>query len=160
VLGPGDVPWVRTEEEASRQPELAVLSALAHCNEPSGLEVALAALGALQTLDAERRRIYYDLVLGSLNEETRKALERELQMQPHKYEYKSEFARTYYAQGRAEGEAAGEVKALLAVLAARGLEIDPATRDRIVACTDPEKLERWIVRAVTASSVQELLFDL
>ena len=49
VLGPGEVPWVRTEEEAIRQPELAVLSALAHGNEPTGLEVALAALKALRT---------------------------------------------------------------------------------------------------------------
>jgi hypothetical protein len=30
----------------------------------------------------------------------------------------------------------------------------------IVACVDPERLERWISRAATASSVQDVLFDL
>jgi hypothetical protein len=172
VLGPGEVPWIRTEEEASRRPELAVLSALAHGNEPGGREVALAVLKALGALDAERGGIYYDLVLGSFDEEIRRALEQELQMQPRKYEYKTEFARSYYAKGeakghaegeakgRAEGKAEGEAKALLAVLAARGLEVDAATRERILTCTDAEKLERWIVRAVTASSAQEVLSDL
>lgn len=192
VLGPSDVPWVRTEEEALHQPELAVLSALAHGNEPNGLQVALAALQAIATLGVERGRIYYDLIVSSLNEDTRHRLELELQMEPHKYEYRSEFARTYYAEGRAEGraegeavgraegkavgraegeaegkamgraegEAAGKAQALLAVLAARGLEVDATTRERIIACTEPEKLEQWIMCAATASSLGEVFGSL
>jgi flagellar biosynthesis/type III secretory pathway protein FliH len=99
----------------------------------------------------------------------RRALEQELQVQTRKYEYKSDFARTYFAQGRAEGEAAGEAKgrvegeakgraeALLAVLTARGMALDTSTRERIVSCTDSEQLQRWIMRAATASSLQEVL---
>jgi flagellar biosynthesis/type III secretory pathway protein FliH len=166
VIGPDQVPWVRTAEEAQQLPELAVLSALAHGNEAKGLSVVLAALEAVVGLDAERRGLYYDVVLASLNEATRRALEQE--METRKYEYQSEFARTYFAQGeakgkaegktegKAEGKAEGETKALLAVLGARGLAVDAETRARIFACTDPGQLEQWIVRAANASSIEEV----
>ena len=177
VLGPAEVPWVKTAEEAHRLPELAVLSALAHGNEPAGMEVLLSTIEALQALDSERKGFYYDVVLRSLNEAMRRALEQELQMQTRKYEYKSDFARTYFAQGRAEGEAEGRAEgeakgraegeakgeakgraeALLAVLTARGMALDASTRERIVSCTDSEQLQRWIMRAATASSLQEVL---
>ena len=50
-------------------------------------------------LDAERSRLYCDLVLHSLPEVARRALQA---MDASKYEYKSEFARRYYGQGVAE----------------------------------------------------------
>jgi flagellar biosynthesis/type III secretory pathway protein FliH len=58
-------------------------------------------------LDVERSTLYFDLVEASLSEAARKALR---SMDPAKYEYQSEFARHYFAQGRAEGEAEGEAK--------------------------------------------------
>lgn len=166
VVGPEMVPWVRTAEEARQRPELAVLSALSHGNEVDGLGVVLAALESVMRLDAERRSLYYDVLLGSLNEATRRALEQE--METRKYEYQSDFARTYFAKGKAEGKAEGtaegkavgtlegEAKALLAVLGARGLAVDAKTRARIGGCTDPGQLERWIVRAATASSLADV----
>jgi hypothetical protein len=161
VLGPGQIPWVNDPERARRLPELAVLSAAAHGNAPAGLEVVMATIEGLLTLDAERRSYYYDLVLASLNQAARRALELELTMQRGKYEYRSDFARTYFAQGeakgRAEGEAKGEAKALLALLTARGFTVDASTRESILSCTDVEQLERWIVRAATASSVSDVL---
>ncbi len=51
--------------------------------------------------------MYFDLVLASLS----KAARQELQaMDPAKYEYQSEFARRYVAQGRAEGKVEGKVE--------------------------------------------------
>ncbi|HEX2574172.1 MAG TPA: hypothetical protein VH877_31790 [Polyangia bacterium] len=162
VVGPKHVPWVRTAEQARQWPELAVLSALSHGNEAEGVEVVLAALEAVVGLDAERRSLYYDVLLGSLNETTRQALEQE--METRKYEYQSEFARNYFAQGeakgraegKAEGKAEGEVDALLAVLGARGMTVDAETHARIVSCVDLGLLKQWIVRAVTASSLAEV----
>jgi hypothetical protein len=171
VLGPSRVPWIRTPEEATRLPELAVLSVLSHGNEPSGLEVVLSTLEAVVHLDEERRSFYYDLVLGALNEATRRALEQEMRMQTGKYEYQSEFARSYFAKGRAEGEARGRAEgeakgraegraeALLAVLKARGMRVHAKARKRILGCTDPEQLERWLVRAATASSLREVFTE-
>jgi predicted transposase YdaD len=91
-------------------------------------------------------------------------------MRTGKYEYQSEFARHYVAQGRAEGEARGraegeahgeargEARGVIAVLEARGLAISDAARARILGCTDLATLDRWVRRAVTVGAVDEL-FD-
>jgi len=72
------------------------------------------------------------------------------------YEYQSDFARRYFSQGRAEGEASGEAKALLAVLATRGVDVPESARQRITACADPDQLESWVRRAVTITDIDEL----
>ena len=45
---------------------------------------------------------------------------------------------------------------MLDVLDTRGLAITDAQRDRIVNCDDLKTLSRWIRRAVTVASVDEL----
>jgi post-segregation antitoxin (ccd killing protein) len=69
------------------------------------------------------------------------------------YEYQSDFAKNYVAQGRTE-EAA---RALLTVLRARGIAVPDAVRERILAQKDPERLERWLEKAAVASSVNAVL---
>jgi len=70
-------------------------------------------------------------------------------------------AREYGAAQRAEGEVSGLAKgkagAILAFLAARGITVDSETRGRIEACTDLTMLDRWIARAATASSAEEVV---
>jgi hypothetical protein len=69
------------------------------------------------------------------------------------------------AKGRAEGEAKGELKgelkgkrdALLALLKARGLSVSADQRAVVRGCADVAKLDQWIVRAATASSMSEVL---
>ncbi len=61
--------------------------------------------------------------------------------------------------GREEGRVNGEANALLTVLEARGLSIPDHARTRILATTNMDLLERWIRRAVSASSVEELFQD-
>jgi hypothetical protein len=108
-------------------------------------------LPAIRELDDERGRFYYDLVYNSLNDAARRALEAKMKG----YEYQSDFAKKYVAQGRAE-EAA---RAVLTVLRARGLAVPEATRERILAQQDPERLERWLEKAVVAPSVAAVLDD-
>lgn len=60
-------------------------------------------------------------------------------------------------EGNAEGDLAGRAASLFAVLAARGLAVDAAWRDRIAAERDPRRLDRWIARAAVASSLVEAL---
>ena len=59
--------------------------------------------------------------------------------------------------GRDEGEAKGAARALLAALRVRGIPVPDAARERILAERDPERLERWVERAVVAASVAEVL---
>src|SRR5439155_23393108 len=105
VLGPGSVPVVTDEQEAVAAPERAVLSAMAHGREAIGWDVARAFLGALPSLEADRARLYFDLVGGSLNEAARKAFEA---LMRGNYEYQTDFARKYYGQGKTEGKAEGK----------------------------------------------------
>ncbi|MFO0763200.1 MAG: hypothetical protein U0359_42575 [Byssovorax sp.] len=61
------------------------------------------------------------------------------------------------AEGEARGEARGKQGALLMLLRARGLSPTKEDEARIRACTSAAKLDRWIERAATASSVTEAL---
>jgi PD-(D/E)XK nuclease family transposase len=57
----------------------------------------------------------------------------------------------------AEGETAGQARAILALLAARGISVNADARVQIEECKDPTTLDRWIVCAATASSAEEVI---
>jgi hypothetical protein len=155
VLGPEQVPVVTDPLRARSSPELAVLSAMAHGMHADRDKIFIAMLDALRTLDAQHATLYHDVVFAALPEAARRHLEA---LMTTTYEYQSDFVRKYVHQGRAEGRAEGEAKALLAVLAVRGLAVPDDARARIAACTDLDQLEGWIRRAVTVESIDDL-FD-
>ncbi len=63
------------------------------------------------------------------------------------------------AQEKAEGKIEGKAEAILTVLAGRGLPADTAVRSLILGTTDLATLERWLLKAGTASSPKELVED-
>ena len=158
VIGPASVPVVDDVTVAEGDPELAVLSVLAHGDEPHAEAIGRAALLAALHLSDERRLLYSDLVYTALSQAARAALE-DL-MAGGTYEFQSEFAKTHQAKGRAEGEAKGRAEglaeAVLDVLEARGLPVSDEARARILACTDATQLAAWVRRAVTVASVDAL----
>jgi len=149
VLRRTAVPVVTDPREAARRPELGVLSALAHGETDQGTTIAATVLPAIRGLDDDRARLYYDLVYNSLNEAARRALETIMKS----YEYQSDFAKKYVAQGRAE-EAA---RNLLTVLRVRGIAVPDAVREHILAQKEPERLERWLEKAAVAASVTAVI---
>ena len=153
VLHRTAVPVVTDPEEAARRPELGVLSAIAHGETEQGATIAAAVLPAIRELDDERVKLYYDLVYNSLNEAARRALEGIMKG----YEYQSDFAKKYVAQGRAEGRAEAAARNVLTVLQTRGLAVPEAARERILSQKDPERLERWLKKAVVAASIDAVL---
>ncbi|WP_196776932.1 hypothetical protein [Haloechinothrix halophila] len=150
VIGPHGIPLVNDPSQASQNPELAVLSAMAHGGDPGGEKVLSALLAGLQTVDDDLAKLYADQVMAALPTAAQACWED--MMAIGTYEYQSDFARRYYGQGRAEGEA----NALFAVLEARGIAVPDDARARITACTDIEQLETWVRRAVSVNSVEEL----
>jgi predicted transposase/invertase (TIGR01784 family) len=72
-----------------------------------------------------------------------------------------EIAEARWAEGKIEGEIEGKVdgkiESILAFLAARGLPVSHQVRARIEACKDALTLDRWIVRAATAASAEEII---
>jgi hypothetical protein len=162
ALGPDQVPVVTDAELASRAPELAVLSALAHGDRPDPAPIFGALLTALDTIDHDHASLYTDLVLTVLPTAARHCLEELMTTTSHRYT--SDFARRYFSQGEAVGEARGEARgqargeamAILAILDTRGIDVPDACRDEIAGCTDLDQLGVWIRQAVTAETVQDL----
>ena len=161
VLRRTAVPVVTDPTEAARRPELGVLSAMAHGETGQGATIAAAVLPAVRGLDEDRARFYYDLVYNSLNEAARRALEAMMKG----YEYQSDFAKKYVAQGRDEGRAEGRTEGraeeaarnLLTVLRTRGIPVPDSVREHILAQKDPERLERWLEKAIFANSVAAVI---
>jgi hypothetical protein len=152
VIGPAGVPVITDPVRATADPELAVLSAMAHgkdADTESVLHIALAAMTASVGLDPERSMLYYDLVLASLSEATRKAL---LTMDPAKYEFQSEFARHYLSQGRAEGAA----RVLIQQLTLKFGPLSQTLTERIRSASLPE-LDLWTERVLAATALDDVL---
>ncbi|MFI6044925.1 hypothetical protein ACIA8C_25070 [Nocardia sp. NPDC051321] len=68
------------------------------------------------------------------------------------YEYQSDFARKYVAEGRAT-EAA---RIIFRVLDARGISVSADVHARISSCEDMDQLEDWVDRAVVADTADDL----
>jgi hypothetical protein len=162
VVGPEAVPAILDVAVAKRAPELAVLSAVAHGHDDPdrAVQIANAALATCVGLDREREVLYSDLVFISLSEAAKSIMEK-LMASGH-YEPQSEFARNLLKlrreaeTGRAEGRAEGEAAAVLAVLETRGLALTEEQRARIRGCTEADVLDRWVRKAVTVASADEL----
>ena len=77
----------------------------------------------------------------------------------HRAEAKAEGRAEGHAEGKAEGRAEGKAEALIVLLTARGIALDRATRERLLGERDAEQLDRWIVRAVSCTTLADLLAD-
>ena len=75
-------------------------------------------------------------------------------MNPRKYEYQSDFAKRYVAQGRAEGEAIGRTALLRRLLKVRFGSL-PAEAEMRIASATVEELDQIGERLMTARTLQE-----
>jgi hypothetical protein len=125
---------------------------MAHGETEQGATIAGALLPALQGLDDDRARFYYDLVYNSLNEAARRALEAMMKS----YDYQSDFAKKYVAQGRDEGRKEGERALLLRLLRSRFGELPVAAAARVESA-EIAVLERWGERVLSAKTLAEVL---
>ncbi|WP_437894090.1 hypothetical protein [Sorangium sp. So ce124] len=170
VLGPAVVPEITDPDQAEKELELAVLSAVVHGNGPNGLTVVQAALAALGRLDQEHAAVYFQVIWNGLREPMRRALEA-LVMER---QIKGEAAFPPFAQklidrgkleglreGKLEGLREGELKAkrgtLLRLLARAGIVLAECESARIQACTDITTLDRWIDNVLGAKDATEVL---
>jgi hypothetical protein len=159
VLRPANIPEILGPEEAKTHPALAVLSAIAHGrddNVSKSVEIALAAQGAVATLDTERSTLYCDLVLSALSEAALRALEA---MDPTKYQYQSEFARRYFGQGEAAGKIEGRAAMALRLLSLRFGTLPELTETRIRRATLSE-LDALAERLLRPGGLNDVLGEL
>ena len=157
VLGPDEIPRI-TSVTPDLPAELAVLSALAHGRHD--LRVARAAIDVLTALvDEDRQRQYTTVVLDVLGEAMRRRLEADMKLEyyPNPTPLEARILARGVEQGREEGRAAGLAHALLRLLGARG-SVPVEIQDRVLACKEPDRLERWLERAVAGASA-DAVFD-
>ena len=149
-------PEVIDEAQARLDPELAVLSAMAHGQDAdSGKVVQIALAAQLASLGLDEIAPGYTSISCSLR--SAKRLDRELRaMDPAKYEYQSDFAKRYVAQGRAEGALEGRAALVLRQLTRRFGPLPPAAAERLGAASVDE-LDAIGERLLTAQSLDEAL---
>ncbi len=79
------------------------------------------------------------------------------------YEYESEFARRYFADGEKTGIRLGNRDAVrnsvFVVLDARAISVPDDVRDRITACAEIEQLSLWLPRAAVVENADDLFVD-
>jgi hypothetical protein len=156
VLSPTEVPQITDAAEAKADPELAVLSAVAHGSDvdaTKAAQIAMAAEVALLDLDAGRSTLYGDMLFAALSEAARRALR---DMNLPKYEYQTEFAKRYYGQGLTEGKAEGRAELVLRQLARRFGDLPEDVRARVRVAGIAE-LDQIGDRLLTAGSLSEAL---
>lgn len=153
VLGPDRVP-VPTLEQARQNPELAVLAAMAHGGKPPFRELLGALLTALESTDQDHALLYLEVVLSSLPTAAAAYLEELMTTETPRYQ--SAFTRRHFDSGKAEGKAEAKIADVLAVLDARGVALGDEASARITGCGDLDVLDRWLRRAATAQTVDDL----
>ncbi|MGK3990953.1 hypothetical protein WME99_48350 [Sorangium sp. So ce136] len=156
-----------------RRPELALFAAWAmqHRHGPAARAVVERAFELTERLPRALRRAQQRAILSVLSERMLELL-REASMNPDKIPetpaarklrlfLEAQGRKKGRAEGRAEGEAKGRAEgrqeALITLLRARGLAPSPDDEARIRGCADAAKLDRWIARAATATTVREAL---
>lgn len=150
VVGPQQIPVINDPLEAGGSPELTMMSAVAHGAGPEGIKVLHAVVNALGSVDEDQGSVYYDVVQAALPQVARDYLEK--LMTRMAYEFRSEIALRYQAEGKVKGEA----DALLTILDARRMAVSDEIRGRIMACRDLDQLKAWIRKALTITSAEEL----
>lgn len=154
IIGPETVPKLTDAAQATREPDLAMLSVFIHARRhtPAARLIASATLRGVSRLDPARALLYSMMVRNMLPPTLRKELEK----MPDLRKYLSAAEQRTYDRAEARGKASGKAEAVLKILAKRGLTTTPLHRRQIEECTDLKTLDRWFDQALTAESAGEL----
>jgi len=120
----------------------------------AGARRVLDAIASTEVSNADRSRLM-TIMLRLSSDAARQLLEAMMTTS----EYEKTLAERIHDQGMSEGEARGEAKAVLRLLAARGLGLSEAQRERVASCTDSAQLDLWLDRAISASTAAEVFAD-
>jgi hypothetical protein len=156
-----NTPAVTELGDAKDNVELAVLSAIEHGQSTDvalAARIAATAILASADIDAERSRLYLDLISISLSKSAPEVLE--ATMNSLGYEYQSDFARRYVDQGRAEGLAEGRIEGqaeiILKLLTLRFGPLSEAIQARVRNASG-SRLEALAERVLTARTLEGAL---
>lgn len=156
-VGPGRVPRITDPEKARASPGLALLSSAMYARKAEGQAVVQAAAAALCTLPLEVARKYISLAFHTRDpDHIRRIFEDTMQAHQEQPEEPLYNGWTLFVREMQEEAAAkATVRVLLRQLERRGF-MDPAIRERVLACTDAATLDTWLDRVLVATSAAEV----
>ncbi|PRP97888.1 hypothetical protein ENSA5_31210 [Enhygromyxa salina] len=158
---PHMLPPIHDVEQAAKDIDRAVLTAVFHARSELGVACIRATLEAMRKVAHKHRRVYGDLMRAMMTEEQLEQIpERLFEIDDEAPLGPMELTGAYYVrghrEGREEGRCAEARKLILRVLERRSVALDEDQRHRIETASDLSTLETWLDRALTASSTAEL----
>ncbi|WP_018653530.1 hypothetical protein [Actinomadura flavalba] len=112
------------------------------------LDAACQATGVLYDQNKDLGKRYYDHVVAVVGTLFRERLANLMNDTP----YYSAVLRN----AQAEGQAMGKVQYLLQVLETRNVKLSDSLRQMVLDTTDPEQLDTWFARALTAHTAEDV----
>lgn len=150
VLPLHELPKITDDASAAKDPELTMLSAIAHGHDADAnkaAQIAALALGVAASLDPDRSDVYFYLIKNSLSEAARAALEETMSTPGN--DQTAKFAKRFFT-------AQGQAHILTRQLTARFGPLSEEVRYQLVWST-PEELDDIGDRVLTAATLQEAL---
>ncbi|WMX45687.1 hypothetical protein RGF97_13650 [Streptomyces roseicoloratus] len=152
VLGPDNVPVITDAAEASRNLAMTAFSAMTHGTHQQAPAILEALAQALGTADQASFKYYSEIMEIGLGNTPARDTWRKLMAVGTYFPGRGTLVEETFLEGKAEGKA----ESILAVLAARGIDVPEDDARRIAECTDTRTLDLWLQRAVTAASAAEV----
>jgi hypothetical protein len=166
VLSPRDIPR-SGPIDARAEPRRALLEAMLHVQGKADLPLLKNALRALRRFEGNEWLLYREMLDSHMEEQMILQAYEELELEElddDDDEDWSDYVLTprerksfLYVNGARDGQYEGRAGAILDVLQLRGIEVDPATKQHILACRDSDQLHTWLARAMTLTRASELL---
>ncbi len=156
IYGRNDLPRITDPKQIAADPASGVLAVFGHGDDP---EVAEAFAAAMEFFPEEPGAYYTEWAYDCGPSLFRNIME--ARMATTDWPVSTPFAKHHYgrglAEGKAEGKAEGEASAILTVLATRGITVPGHHAAMILACTDLDQLQEWLTKAVTATTIDDLV---
>jgi hypothetical protein len=153
ALGPDNVPLITDYQEAARDLALATFAAMVHGRNrdaPAILEALASALGA----GGPAALSYYSEMLEiGLGNTPARDIWRKLMKNGSYFPGRGTIVEESFLQGKVETL----VNSVLSVLRHRQIAVSDEVRERISACQDVDTLERWMDRAFSVTTADELI---
>jgi hypothetical protein len=148
--------------DANVDPRRALLEAMLHVRSEADLSLLTNALRALRRFENNELLIYREMLLNQMERSLIMKAHRELEPADEDARWanyvptKRERASFMFVCGQEEGREEGRARAVLDLLRIRGIEIDPTSEARVLACRDGDQLLAWLARAMTLARADEL----
>ncbi|MFE7039217.1 hypothetical protein ACFU9X_07110 [Streptomyces atratus] len=163
VAGPHNMPVITDVAEARKDLALATLAVITHAGDPDIGAILKTLSTALRDVPETIADPIVELTAQGLGNRPAAQQWRNLVAVDLSF-YKSSLSEEIRDEGRtegraegiAEGRAEGIARGILLLLAQAGVDVPEEARERVMGCADLDILSRWLLRAPTATSVEDV----